>query len=294
MATDFHNFAYPDDPIVTGFFMDSGSAILGQEQVIRDPSGSNFTYVASHLGCGSLNASAELSCMRKVPVYDIVTFMGQYKDNTSDISPHQAPMSFNPTVDGRLVFGNYTERYELGAYAKRPAIYSTCANEYGALVSVLGLPYPSPTLLRLPPDQQAIINNATLQGFLCPAMISSAFREKDNATTYRFLYGGNFTNVSPLPYLGPYHSADLAMLFGSFKDFNGPGPQLQYKTSDLMQDLLLAFMKDPYNGPSNMGWPKHTTGQMLLFGADGKASQKVSIDGVDAACTGKGPYNPYP
>ncbi|KAL2853468.1 Alpha/Beta hydrolase protein [Aspergillus pseudoustus] len=295
VSVDYHNFAFPDDPIVTGFFMDSGSALTSPESsTVRDGSGANFSFVADHFGCGSSAPAEEVACMRNIPVYDLITFVGQYTDNSTVPGVQLPPISFLPFTDDRVVFSNYTERYALGAYSQRPAIYSTCANEFAALTSVLGLPSPPATLSRLSPGMQAIINNATLDFFLCPAAQSTIFRQQDNAVTYRFLYGGNFTNISPLPYLGPYHASDLPMLHGSFQDFNGPGPSLQYETSAIMQDLLLSFMKDPSRGVQRLGWPEASSGRMLLFGADGQAVQNVSIDRVEGACTGSGPYNPYP
>ena len=287
------NFGFPDDPIVTGFFMDSGTAFGLSSTVILDHSGSNFTFVASHLGCSGLDAPSELECMRNVPAADIINFMGQYQDNSTDVAPNQPPIQFTPVADDRWVFSNYTERYVQGAYAKLPAIYSTCANEFSSLTYAFGWPY-SPTIERFPADQQAIINNATLGYFLCRAALSSELRQRGNVTSYRYLYGGNFTNVSPLPYLGATHASDLPLLFGSFQDFNGQGPSFEYTTSAVMQDFLLAFMKDPQNGPGRMGWPDAASGQMLLLGADGWAAQNVSISQVDAACTGEGTYNAYP
>lgn len=90
------------------------------------------------------------------------------------------------------------------------------------------------------------------------------------------------------------------MLFGTYD--NGEGPvkeQLEATTSEKMQDLLLAFVRDPTNGPPKAGWPQFNTsaangGTLLRFGADGKAVQSVNANDVQAVCTGKGPYNPFP
>ncbi|KAJ8130055.1 hypothetical protein O1611_g3575 [Lasiodiplodia mahajangana] len=67
-----------------------------------------------------------------------------------------------------------------------------------------------------------------------------------------------------------------------------------------MQDHVLAFAKDPYNGPQKtMGWkpavigdPNH--GDYLRFGAGGKAVQHIDGSEIDGACSGIREYNPFP
>jgi hypothetical protein len=95
--------------------MSSGTALL-PNIASSDRLHSNFTFVASHLGCGGLNASEEVSCMRKVSVADIENFVGQYQDNSSLINNSQPPIRFTPVPDEILVFSNYTDRYAKGGF----------------------------------------------------------------------------------------------------------------------------------------------------------------------------------
>lgn len=74
---------------------------------------------------------------------------------------------------------------------------------------------------------------------------------------------------------------------------------LEAKTSEKMEDLLLAFIKDPYTGPPSMGWPQFDPsasngGTILRFGAVGKVMQEVAANEMQAVCTGDGPYDPFP
>jgi carboxylesterase type B len=103
MSVDYYNFAYPHDPIVSGLIMDSGTAFtpLGT----NDPTHTNFTFVAGHFGCGNLSAPAELACMRKIRSREIENFLKAYQDNGT-----QPPISFNPVIDNRTKFANYTTR----------------------------------------------------------------------------------------------------------------------------------------------------------------------------------------
>ncbi|GAB1740524.1 hypothetical protein NU219Hw_g5624t1 [Hortaea werneckii] len=114
------------------------------------------------------------------------------------------------------------------------------------------------------------------------------------------LITGNWTNQDPLPWMGAFHSSELVMLFGSYAVGQGPPKEeLEGVTSRVMEGYLLAFIKDPDNGPSSMGWVSFNAsaenqGTMLRFGANRKAVQNFSASDVEAVCSGSGPYNPFP
>lgn len=265
-STDINNFAFYEDPIVTGFFAQSGTASLLSS---TDASHSNFTFVASQLGCDYPDdATKELKCMRKVPAEDITAFVGAFNDNGT------LPL-FYPVPDDKIVFSNYTDRYIQGKVSPQPAIFSTTEQEGTALV----------------PYQESGVNETFAQfatlALLCPVAQTSLLREAAGLTTYRYLYSGDFPNVSPLPWMDAYHASDLPMLFATHQDYtNGKGKStpLEYKVSERMEDLLYAFMIDPEHGPEKHKWAPYTSGQMLQFGADGKVMQNVSIASVEAVC----------
>ena len=106
MSVDYYNFAYPEDPIASSLIMDSGTALLGAStSSMSDTSHSNFTYVAGQLGCRNLSPEEELDCMRKVSPADIEGFIEAYQDSGA-----QPAISFNPVIDNRTRFANYTAR----------------------------------------------------------------------------------------------------------------------------------------------------------------------------------------
>lgn len=112
MAVDLYNYAFPEDPIITGLIMDSGTAHLDL-LVSTDISHSSFSLVAAGLGCGNqTDAAAELACMMEVSAEDIEDFVWHYQDNGTSPS-----IGFSPVVDEALVFSNYTLRGEMGAMA---------------------------------------------------------------------------------------------------------------------------------------------------------------------------------
>ena len=271
VSTDYQNFAFWDDPIVTGFFGQSGTAFLPITS--SDTTHSNFTFVASHLGCDyPNNPSEEMECMRRISWEDIEEFVGGYGDNGT-----MPAIAFDPISDEKVVFSNYTDRYEQNKVSQRPAIFSNCQDEGNSLV----------TYHRSGVNQTAS-RDMTLDAFLCPSAETSMLRTKAGLTTYRYEYSANFSNVSPLPWMGPYHASDLPMLFATHQDYtNGEGHStpFEFAVSREMENFVFSFMTDPVNGPKNRGWPLYTSGKMLRFGADGKVMQNVSVESVDGVCS---------
>lgn len=275
ISTDYHNFAFPADPIVTSFFAQSGSVFL--DIASHDPTQSNFSFVAANFGCNNANATQQLSCMRKVPATNITNFVGRYGDNGT-----QPSLTFGPVADEKVVFANYTERYQMGAYANLPTIYSSCAMEGEALV-----PYPSNPNVEGP--NQTLALDTTLEAFLCPAALSSMLRSQHNASTptYRYLFSGNFSNVSPLFWMGAYHASDLAFMFGTHQDLQSPGtgagstPE-EFAVSEAMQNIVLDMAR---NSGYASSWPTYQQGNILDFGNGSTVQQNVSVSGVDAVCS---------
>jgi carboxylesterase type B len=269
-SVDFNNFAFYDNPIVTGFFGQSGTAMLPITSA--DTTHSNFSFVASQLGCDHSNPAKELECMRQVSWEDIEAFVGGYTDNGT-----MPAVAFGPIPDEKIIFPDYPKRYKQNKVSQRPAIFSNCQDEGNSLV----------TYHHSGIDEKAA-RELTLNAFLCPSTETSKLRTQAGLTTYRYEYAGNFSNVSPLPWMGPYHASDLPMLFATHQDYtNGEGHStpFEYAVSERMEDLVFSFMLDPESGPEKHGWPNYASGKMLKFGADGKVMQTVSVQSVDGVCS---------
>lgn len=113
-AVDFYQYAYPEDPLVTGLIQDSGTAHLDilKNSAVGDYS--SFSLVAANVGCANAtSAAAELECMRNVPAEKLEGFVAAYEDGADDPA-----LTFTPLVDGVLVFDNYTERAAAGNMSK--------------------------------------------------------------------------------------------------------------------------------------------------------------------------------
>ncbi|KAH6653840.1 Alpha/Beta hydrolase protein [Truncatella angustata] len=282
VAADILGFAYPDDPLASALFLQSGNAL---RQFPRGDNAlqTNFTFVARSLGCDfpADQSDAELECMQQVPANLISNFVGQYGDNGTEPA-----LLFRPTVDERTVFANYTTQAKAGKIARIPALLSTTANEDASLTT-----YPAGDLVAGP--DQATTNRLTLFQFVCPAFYGKNVRVYNNLTTYRYQYAGNFSNVSPYQWLGAYHASDIPPVFGTY-DLHGGSTELEARVSQRMQDYVLAFLKDAENGLERLGWAPDNLvlkGTMKRFAAGGVVEKTIQSAAVDGACTGAVAYD---
>ncbi|KAK7698345.1 hypothetical protein SLS64_012593 [Diaporthe eres] len=272
ISVDMYNFAYPDDPVVGGFIMDSGTAESGLTSA--DTPHSNFTFVAENVGCGGLGGdpAKELDCMRGVDALKIKDFIASYAESGSSPS-----LGFNPVPDERVVFSNYTQRALEDHQAQIPAIIGTNTED--------GVPF-APYNPNGP--NQTIALQAGLATFFCPSTQTTRLRQQTGRTTFRYLYAGNFTNVSPQPWLGAYHSAELPLLMGTHGNFRGASSELEEATSLVFQDAYVAFANDPTGGLPGQGWEVYAAlggSDVREFGA-GVAAKDVSVANMEALCDG--------
>ncbi|PQE33368.1 hypothetical protein CJF32_00006660 [Rutstroemia sp. NJR-2017a WRK4] len=279
LSTDVYNYAYPDDPIVQGFICNSGNALLFPS--VDDPTYSNFTFVASHFNCSSPSGSAEdlLSCMRKVPAADIESFLKSYSDSQA------APaLSFSATVDNTIVFSNYTSRLLAGNVSSKPAIYG-----YTDIDTIAFVAFPADPLQE---SANRTLAEISFQSWICTTSAISRYRTDIGLKTYQYQYRGNFSNISPLPWLGAYHSSELPLIFGTSGDFRGEDTRLEKQTSLAMQRAWGAFARDPENGLERTGWGDSSEQEGEVFGGRstydemGKnvAAQFISLAGLAESC----------
>ncbi|KAF4554462.1 Carboxylesterase-like protein 1 [Elsinoe fawcettii] len=215
-SIDYYNFAYPANPIVSSFILDSGTVFLP----ITNGNSSTFSSLATKLNCAG-SPAAELACLRALPANTLLTAA--------------AGLGFNPTIDNRTVFADYTSLYAKDAFARVPAIYGSNKDE-------------------------------DMMTFLCPLVTSLVDRTAapTKRTTFTYQYWGNFSNVSPNGQLA-YHSSELPLLFGTSANL-GPNTPLEEETSRDMQDFWVAFASDPQRGLQRRGWGTYEDEKGVVLG----------------------------
>lgn len=260
-SVDVLNFAYPEDPIVQGFVQDSGSVFLTIGT--RSTGTSNFSSVAAGFNCSG-SASDELACLRAIPATNITDYLAE----------NGRGLTFAPNIDDEVVFNNYTERFIENKLSNKPAIFGSNLDDGTILAGSGG----------------EIAEAITLSSFQCPVPYLTAYREQLGLITYRYQYRGNFSNLSPASFLGAYHTSELPMIFGTSGDFYGADTAYESEVSVRMQDLWLAFAKDPENGPALLGWSNSTSNEFLLLAGQDANNQTVvstmqADSTIDDACT---------
>jgi carboxylesterase type B len=135
----------------------------------------------------------------------------------------------------------------------------------------------------------------------CQVALEVKNRNRGNLPTYRYRYAGNFSNVSPLPWFGAYHSSELPLVFGTHYEYGGPSTSFEWDVSYAMEALWLSFAEDPTQGPvrlaigdvaanltnsSYFAWPQsqQCSSDMLFFANNNEAMQLVSSESIDGSC----------
>ncbi|KAL1609936.1 hypothetical protein SLS60_001601 [Paraconiothyrium brasiliense] len=259
---DFYNFAWHEEPIVQGLIMNSGTAF------IEDGSGpkySNFSYVAAQVGCGNnTDAAAEIACMKKV---DAATIEKVIADNLN--GGGVPPLAFGASADEKIVPSNLTTWALQGKMTKVPAIIGIDQNEGVGFVTYNASG---------PSAEDKVLSEFWFQTlFLCPSFKTSRLRAAAGLPTYRYVYAGNFSNVSPRPWMGAYHGSEQPMQFGTHGNYRGASSPYQIAVSEAMQDAYRAFINDPQSGLKAQDWPAFTADSDVVrwFASNGTVARNA-------------------
>ncbi|RGP81036.1 hypothetical protein FLONG3_825 [Fusarium longipes] len=277
-AVDGYLFAWAKDPIVKGVIADSGNA-LAIEGVVGDARNHTFfSLAAKSLGCSGLLPRDELECMRQVPERNLKEYLQAEigKGGAADDG-----FSVSVIADNITVFSNYTKRFSRNSPKYPidiPVLIGTNTDEGTAVVPYNFSGFETATML---PEKYKPIADGFRLNLQCTTLKETRLRVEAGAATYQYLYAGNFTNISPLPWLGAYHTAELPLVFGTY-GIEGPSTKFERRVSERMQDLYLAFASDPTHGLEKLGWPKAESqfnrSKLVKLAADNKVEQ---VDGVE-------------
>ena len=280
--THLYTLAFPDDPLAVKFGVISQPPSVTIDLSTTEDVYQDFDIVAKALGCNyGDDAEAELECMRQVSWVQIEEYINRYSGSPSIAFSNyiRKIISHGPLVrtltrklaDEKYIFCNESQRYAEGKVARGPAIRSDAAREMAS---------DNTTSVMIEEGE-----------WDCRAAQDSALRRSLGLDTYRYFWAGNFSNISPVDWLGAFHWSDLLLIFGTYQEDVGEISQLEVKTSETMQDHLLAFLKDPSTVNVTVGWPAFDAdspggGKILEFGK-GTPVRMVTGDWLDGGC-----YNP--
>jgi acetylcholinesterase len=86
--------------------------------------------------------------------------------------------------------------------------------------------------------------------------------------------------------MGSYHFSELPLIMGTHGDYRGSSTAFETELSNTMQDLWLAFAKDPNGGLTSSSWtPYSSNGTALVLGRDDTLVQNEPVVNLDGACS---------
>jgi cholinesterase len=103
MSVDDYAFAWTEDPIVNGFILSSGTALMGRGEVRKDQT-SQWYALSQKLGCGGRDAgAATVTCLQKKAWKDVYNSAGM----------------FGPSNDGKTLFADVYDRAKKGNFIRK-------------------------------------------------------------------------------------------------------------------------------------------------------------------------------
>ncbi|KAK4165554.1 acetylcholinesterase [Cladorrhinum sp. PSN259] len=244
-----YSYAYPKNSLVRGFIGESGGT-----PVTNPTSSPNFHNAAQIVGCANLTDTAELACMQQVDPASL-------QHAVDAINPDPNRGLFRPIADNITTFTNLTERLEKGLIAKLPFIGGFMFNEGAVFLPFDPDATTAPTPIPIP----------GLEGLWCSIKSEVDKRNALGIPTYRYLYSGNFTNVTPRYWLAGMHSSAIPLVFGTHYQFRGNSTEFEWQTSFAMQEFWVSFAANPDAEPRNslgQTWPRYQgpNGLIMNFG----------------------------
>ncbi|KJA28805.1 hypothetical protein HYPSUDRAFT_196967 [Hypholoma sublateritium FD-334 SS-4] len=278
-AVDAYTFAHPNDTIVKGVIEQSGRQAFIVFCGICDHT--DWTRVASAVGCGGDGTLQQMTCMRTIAA----PILEQAVMSTG--------ASFNLVLDNVTIHEDFQARADKGNLLRVPLLVGSTAHEEDIFLVARQL---STTGLIIPALTE-IYSDAS-SGFIgtCPSSATAAQRLNMGVPTFRYQYEGVFRSLSTRPDLRAYHSAEIPMIFGTYNstviDGGVPASAEQIALSKYMQSAWVAFARDPVGGLPSVGWPLYNPNTSTLaqlgnfFNTSGVVFEESAV--VDAVCNHQG------
>ncbi|KAM7186424.1 acetylcholinesterase [Rhypophila sp. PSN 637] len=261
-----YSYAYPTDPIIAGIIATSSSTPF-----TNPTSSPNFHNLAVLAGCPNVSSTfssplsqeeSNLLCLQSLPASEIQSHV-----NTLNSDPFRG--LFRPIADNITIFTNLTKRLVQGQVAKIPLIGGFTYNE-----QALFLPFDE-SMTTAPPAVPVPGGDGLACGIKreIDRRLTLGGGAANELRSYRYLFSGNFSNITPRYWLGGMHSSDIPLVFGTHDQFRGSSTELEWQTSFAMQQFWVSFASSPSADPQNAAldqtWPLFTAGQegqIMVFG----------------------------
>lgn len=282
VAADMLSYAFPQDPIVKGLILQSGSAavfkLLGETDQLE--AAGFWSTAAETLGCTGDDANI-LACMRGKPAVDLINAQLSLTDNTESQIP-TAP--FVPTIDNITVFSDYKTRNN---FSKIPILIGNNDNELGITQALAT----ANTGVNTTTTASASTADEEDTFFTCPVAHRANISIANNLPIWRYHWFGSFPNTQLLTDVdsGAWHGSELGVLFGT-NQAAVPNTPEENAVGALLRGIWAAFAKDPYSGLDGYmgGVPRYDPGgnTLIRLGLNNSVGLNLVVgNAYDANCS---------
>ncbi|KAF2431719.1 alpha/beta-hydrolase [Tothia fuscella] len=264
-SVDYYTYAWTQDPIISGFIPQSGSAALrmGANAGNATQNAINqWSSLSNQLGCGAVSASdvtSTLACMRSKPLSAVM-------DATAPKAGASGMGTWGPKADGKTVFEDLADRGAKGNFIKAPMFVGNTNNEGANSGGKVGA-------------KAALASN-------CAPRRAAQLRKDAGVPIWRYIYAGEFENQKKGPCSanseGACHSAEISVVFGTNPlKKGGPDTENEKKLVATLSKAWTEFAKDPAHGLEKMGWPQYDKSKPSVIVMGGKDSADIKFESVD-------------
>ncbi|KAF1814568.1 alpha/beta-hydrolase [Eremomyces bilateralis CBS 781.70] len=254
-SVDFFSYAWTEDPIISGFIPQSGSASIIRTDITTNNSLSLWSDLSKTLGCGAVTSEATIAnalpCMRAAPAEAVL-------NATAPNSSGSTIGTWGPMIDGKTVFADLEARSADGRFVKAPMLVGNTNNEGATSGTVVG-------------SLQARLSN-------CASAEAAQIRRDADVPAWRYVYSGEFPNqIIGQNITGAWHGAEIALIFGN-TGVRGPDTEIEKKLIKKIQSAWSGFAKDPKHGLSQLGWPLYNAQGETVVVIGGKDSDEITFE----------------
>ncbi|TFK26288.1 carboxylesterase [Coprinopsis marcescibilis] len=238
-----YTLAYPNDTLVKGLIEQSGSVYDLSNAASPTFDDGPWRTVAGVVGCGTEPTPDQLTCMKTIPWRDII----------ATILREGIPF-VKLVTDDVLVFSNYQSRTEAGQFLRVPALTGSLANDLDTFTVAANLARRGNS----PPFLTQVISDISTQVTItCPVSTISGIRAGLGVPTWRYYYEAIFPGISTRSDLRAFHSSEIPLIFGTYRDISSSSSPEETALSNTIQAAWVAFAKNPTSGLTSLNWPKY-------------------------------------
>lgn len=263
---DYYSYAYPQDTIITGMIMQSGTR---ESHLTQSKASASVAWqaVAQYLGCGDSSADPNtvIACMRKPDL------------TTAQILDVARLQNWYPSIDDTLVFSDYPARAAAGNVSRVPLLIGNTDNESGILAAQAPMANGNGLV------DWSFLSNTTVA---CPTSARANLAATVGAPTWRYRYFGDFPNLQIRTDIdaGAFHSSDVYSILGSWPAGDGipDATAEEIALGKYMRGAWATFAKDTQKGlstyqgenceglaendlPLNCGWPIYSAQKEVVI-----------------------------